>query len=51
MLSVFAYHIPKSYYKDPLLIIAYELYSDPISIELRTYGSPYEIANAMEKKK
>ena len=48
--AIFAYHIPKSFYSDPTLIVAYELYSDPVSIELRTYGSPYEIAKAMEKK-
>jgi hypothetical protein len=48
---IFAYHVPKSFYVDPMLISAYEIYSDPVSIELRTYGTPYEIDRAMKLKK
>jgi hypothetical protein len=45
---VLAYHIPKSFYRNPLLISAYELYSDPVPLILRTYGSPYQINKFMK---
>jgi hypothetical protein len=48
---IFGYHIPKQYYANPLLIAAYEIYADPVSIELRCYGTPYEIERAIRLKR
>jgi len=39
--------IPKSYYQNPTFIIGYELYSDPVSIEMRCYGWPQDIDEAI----
>jgi hypothetical protein len=48
---VFVYSIPKAFYRDPKLIVSYELYSDPVSMELRTYGSQIEIYNSEQASK
>ena len=45
---VLDHNIPKSYYSDPLFIISYELYVDPVSIVLRYFGDPEEIDNAIK---